>query len=88
VLLLLLLLLLLPSPLQVMFPMFGSIAIIWGVMLLRSQKHTVHAIHWLMLCLVVFKALTLMAQVSSRPQQQRALQLLLSAICCCRAGMD
>jgi len=58
-----LLLLLLPPSLQVMFSLFGSIAIAWGVVLWRSQKHTAHAIHWLMLGLVVFKTLTLMAQV-------------------------
>jgi len=46
-----------------MSPPFTVIAIAWGVLVCRAQKRSVHAIHWLMMALVVFKSITLMAQV-------------------------
>lgn len=49
---------------QVMFGTFFALSAVWLFLLLRpSTKHQVFKIHWLMLALVLFKTLTLMAQV-------------------------
>lgn len=46
---------------QVGFVLFTVLASMWAVLILRAGKEA-HRLHWLMLVLVVFKALTLLSQ--------------------------
>lgn len=50
-----------PTLLQVMFGLFSAIAVVWALLLWKS-KEAVFSIHYLMLALVIFKALTCMSQ--------------------------
>lgn len=51
--------------LQVMFILFVVLGIVWVLLIVRAS-HNVHRIHHLMTALVVFKALTLLSQVTTR----------------------
>jgi G protein-coupled receptor 107 len=47
--------------LQVMFVLFSVSAAVWGVLVVRAGKDA-HRLHYLMLVLVVFRALTVLSQ--------------------------
>ena len=47
--------------LQVMFVLFAVVGAMWGLVLVRQRAHA-HRLHFLMVALVAFKALTLLSQ--------------------------
>ena len=46
---------------QVMFVLFAVVGAMWGLVLVRQRTHA-HRLHFLMVALVAFKALTLLSQ--------------------------
>lgn len=46
---------------QVMFVLFAVVGAMWGLVLVRQRTHA-HRLHYLMVALVAFKALTLLSQ--------------------------